>query len=200
VRYKLDLPTAASKSVLGVNDLSAMVFSGLPAELALSFDRSLGARALGLNPDSIPEDRWPDVVRAAHVFFGNLKPVIASHVATQMAEQQVYGASAILQSTGVGNISSSWPQDMDALALQSTALFSDIVAANIQGVPLSIGNLPLPLAARAGPIYVVKNLALNLANDLAEGMTDLFSPGNPKENSIGELVEIGRLLQSLSST
>jgi len=198
-RYNLPLPDERSLASLTQRDMASMVFSGLPVEIGLSFDRNSTAAAIGLNPDSIPEDRWDDVARAAHVYYANLRPVLASHVAAASAQQQVYGTPAVLMSTD-GNISSSWVTDPSQLAESATSLFGSIVKANLEGVPLQLGEVDNTLFSRAGPILAVKNLAVNLAADLAEGITDMVNPKNFEvATELSELVKIGQLLKSLSN-
>jgi hypothetical protein len=200
VRYNLPLEKVANNVELDPKSLGNMIFSGLPPEIAFSFSRDQTARAIGLDPGGIPEESWPEIVRAAHVFIGNVKPIIASHVAASVAEQQVYGTPAILHSTGVANISSTWPTDPIEVQKKVKESLGAIIAANLSGLPLDPVLLNDPFFTAAGPILAMKNLAVNLAQDLKDGITDLFNPQNPSENSIQEMVNIVCLLEKLSST
>jgi hypothetical protein len=105
----------------------------------------------------------------------------------------------VIKDTGVGHISSSWPQNPEVVKSNALEALSEIIMANINGRDLGINQGLENLSSIAGPYYRVINLAKSLARDLADGFSDLPNPKNVDVEIPSDMTEAFKIMKILKA-
>jgi hypothetical protein len=201
VTVQTEYSGSGRSTALSESDLVQMISSGLPPELAMMYDRDKTFAALGFDSSAFTDSQLQDATRGLSVFFRNFQPVFRGFIAASQSGSLPFGKPVVLHHTGIGNISSSFPQPGSGVEDHIVSLASSVVRAGLFG-----GSIPaddpsmLALSNIAGPVLGIKNLVAALVSDLAEGTTDFLNPKNSEvPGLVNDVFEVGRIMALLQS-
>jgi hypothetical protein len=196
----LDLKTSfnssRSRTEMSASGLRQMISEGLPIELAWAYDKNSTLTGLGFDLDAMRNVDEDQVLRSLVVFYRNFKPVFQGIAAASQANVGSFGNPVTLFETGVGNISSSFPQPDTGIEDHILALSNEVISSALAGrAPPMESDSFRNLASIAGPVFAVKNFVMSLSSDLEDGSTDLLNPKNKNPSgSWNDVYEVSKIL------
>ncbi|UVZ34698.1 RNA-dependent RNA polymerase [Botryosphaeria dothidea fusarivirus 2] len=180
-------------------NVQALIMNGMPPRLAWALSKESVLSAFGMAGQAESENA--DVLlRGIEVFMQNIAPVLRNLQAASMTSDPLFGDGYVLHHTGVGNISSSYPQpggNFRDLAIENITM---MLRAKARGDTIPNWACVDEMDRIAGPIVRVKNLVQSW---LCDEETSSLNPKNSEASGllsdVYEIKEIFKLLNSIKN-
>ncbi|ALO50125.1 174 kDa protein [Penicillium aurantiogriseum fusarivirus 1] len=198
VSHDHTLPEKPTDFALDVGNLHTFLSTGVSPYLLHKLEPTGTLRALGLNPLTVKEEDIGDVLRASHIYYANLKPLVLSALGRNVDAS----GGVVLQHTGTGNISSTFQWDAAELVTAMDTGLGKLLRSFHEGDEESFptdDSLWARLTRSAGPYYNPANLLMRLSSDPAEGETDAINQKNPAGSFVENIYEVNKIITLLAS-
>ncbi|ARO52688.1 replicase [Neofusicoccum luteum fusarivirus 1] len=175
-----------------------LLLAGVPTKMLSSLSSESVIRAFGVPPPP-DSDSVEAILRDVDVFLNNFRPVFLAHQVARDSGDPLFGAPVNLHATGIGNISSSFPQPDTGFDNSVIDLVSEFIKAKSGSSTIKdLDTFVTSFDRMAGPILRVGNLFRSL---LDGEKTDAMNPKNSSPTGVLEevyaLKDIYKILQSL---
>ncbi|ALD89094.1 RNA-dependent RNA polymerase [Macrophomina phaseolina single-stranded RNA virus 1] len=180
VRYNAPMRQPDFADVSSPLNIRQLLVDGVPPRFLAALNTEAVLSAFGV-PPAEDETALEDQLRALEIFMANMRPVLLAATSARATADPNFGPPMVLHHTGIGNISSSFPQPDSGINEEILNLASEMLGVK-SGVAQTISTDLLDKFDRmSGPIVKVGNLIQGI---LSGSRTDMLNPRNSEPTGL----------------